>query len=115
MSESRLSLIITVMVGAIIEQAYNIDPENWSMNDLKKWLRDVLIYSRYPLTIQRDIHCESTELRDDLVKRVQEAMDANGRRQEHEPEERNGNTATRQTQEIELDDLANSKGKLKSK
>ena len=49
------------------------------------------------------------------MKRVQEEMDANDRRQEREPEERAGNTATPQTQEIELDDLTSSKGKVISK
>ena len=64
---------------------------------------------------QRDIHYESAELRDDLVKRVQETMDANNRRQEHELKEGSGNTATPQTPEIELDDLTRSKGKVTSK
>ena len=44
MSESKLSLILTVMVVTMVGRAYMIDPENWSMNDLKKWLRDVLMY-----------------------------------------------------------------------
>ena len=63
---------------------------------------------------QRDIHYESAELRDDLVKRVQETMDANNRRQEHELKEGSGNTAP-QTPEIELDDLTRGEGKVTSK
>jgi hypothetical protein len=49
------------------------------------------------------------------VRRVQEEMNANDHRQAHEPEERAGNTATPQTQEIELGDLTSSKGKVISK
>ena len=98
-----------------MSEAYKVDPEKWSMNDLKKWLRKVLISFSLLADDQRDIPYESGELRDDLVKRVQEAMDVNDRREEHEVEERTGNTVTTQMQEIEMDDLTNSKGKVTSK
>lgn len=64
---------------------------------------------------QRDIHYDSAESRDGLVKRVQEAMDASDRRQDHELDQRAGNTVRTQIQEIELDDLTSSKGNVTSK
>ena len=98
-----------------LSEAYKVDSETWSTSDLKKWLREVLFFFSWLADDQRDIHYEAAELRDDLVKRVQEAMDVNDRRQEQEVEERTGNTAMTQTQEIEMDDLTNSTGKVISK
>ena len=49
------------------------------------------------------------------MRRVQEAMNERDRRQERELDEKAGNTETIQSQEIELDDLTSSKGKVTSK
>lgn len=81
------------------------DPENWSKNDLRKWLRQVSYWFTYPHD-QRDIHYERSELRHGLLKRVQEVMEADKRKQEHETKSIQRNDTTNSTEEIELDDLS---------
>lgn len=80
------------------------DPENWSIHELKGWLRE------------RDIHFEAHELRNDLVKRVQEAMKATERREHTEFAAETSSTAETRglNEEIEMEDLKARKGKTKA-
>lgn len=78
-------------------------------------------YERYILLwdvsySERDIHFESDELRDDLVKRVQEAMKATKRREHTEFAAKTSSTAETRglNEEIEMEDLKARKGKAKA-
>jgi hypothetical protein len=78
-------------------------------------------YERYILLwdvsySERDIHFEADELRNDLVKRVQEAMKATERRKHTEFAAKTSSTAETRglNEEIEMEDLKARKGKAKA-
>jgi hypothetical protein len=64
---------------------------------------------------QRDIHYESAELRNDLVKRVKEAMEATERRDHSEFAQTSGIIESVKTEDIEMDELGSATGKVNAK
>ena len=60
--------------------------------------------------MQHDIHFEEAELRDDLVKRVKEAMEAGERREHTSLSASYASVGTLSSEEIELETLARETG-----
>ena len=65
--------------------------------------------------VQRDIHYESAELRNDLVVRVKNAMEATERREHTEFAETDETVKPVKVEEIEMDELGSATGKVKAK
>jgi hypothetical protein len=68
-----------------------------------------------PTNLERDIHYESAELRNDLIKRVKEAMEATERRDHTEFAQTSGIIESVRTEEIEMDELGSATGKVNAK
>lgn len=64
---------------------------------------------------QRDIHYESAELRNDLVRRVKDAMEATERREHTEFAYNDKIDKSVKSVEIEMDELGSDTGKVKAK
>ena len=82
-----------------------VDPDDWSINDMKKWMTQVWLVQQANANQQRDIHFEKAELRDALVQRVQDAMKADERREQADAEIYKHDAV----EQIEMDDLGKRK------